>query len=54
MHARPDAGENGVAMKDRDAVVHEIESTGVVAILRTRSSEQLIDVVAALVDAGLT
>ncbi len=41
-------------MKDRDAVVHEIESTGIVAILRTRSSEQLIDVVAALVDAGLT
>ncbi|MGB9626041.1 MAG: bifunctional 4-hydroxy-2-oxoglutarate aldolase/2-dehydro-3-deoxy-phosphogluconate aldolase [Phycisphaerae bacterium] len=41
-------------MKDRDAVVREIESTGIVAILRTRSSEQLVDVVAALVDAGLT
>lgn len=41
-------------MKDRFAIVHEIESTGIVAILRTRSSEQLIDVVGALVDAELT
>lgn len=41
-------------MKDREAVVHEIQNTGVVAIIRARSSEQLIDVVAAMVDVGLT
>lgn len=41
-------------MKDRETVVREIESTGVVAILRTRSSEQLMDVVAALLDVGIT
>jgi len=41
-------------MADRQAVVSEIERTGVVAILRTRSSEQLIDVSSSLMDAGLT
>ncbi len=41
-------------MKDREAVVREIERTGIVAILRTRSSEQLMDVATALVDVGLT
>lgn len=41
-------------MSDRDAVVHEVESTGIVAIFRTKSSEQLIDLSAALVDVGLT
>jgi 2-dehydro-3-deoxyphosphogluconate aldolase/(4S)-4-hydroxy-2-oxoglutarate aldolase len=41
-------------MKDRDAVVQEIEATGLIAILRARSSEQLIEVVGALLDGGLT
>ncbi|MBN1492272.1 MAG: bifunctional 4-hydroxy-2-oxoglutarate aldolase/2-dehydro-3-deoxy-phosphogluconate aldolase [Phycisphaerae bacterium] len=41
-------------MNDREAVIQRIESTGIIAILRTRSSEQLIDVVRALVDADLT
>jgi 2-dehydro-3-deoxyphosphogluconate aldolase/(4S)-4-hydroxy-2-oxoglutarate aldolase len=40
-------------MKDHLAIVNEIESTGIVAILRTKSSEQLIDVVGALVEVGL-
>lgn len=41
-------------MSDREAVVHEVESTGVVAIFRTKSSEQLLELSGALVDVGLT
>jgi 2-dehydro-3-deoxyphosphogluconate aldolase/(4S)-4-hydroxy-2-oxoglutarate aldolase len=41
-------------MSERESVVHEIESTGIVAIFRTKSSEQLLDLSGALVDVGLT
>ena len=35
-------------------IIHQIESTGVVAIIRASSSDELIDVVRALCDGGLT
>jgi len=41
-------------MKDRAAVLNEIESTGVVAVVRADSSDQLIGVVEALHQGGLT
>ncbi|HUW81275.1 MAG TPA: bifunctional 4-hydroxy-2-oxoglutarate aldolase/2-dehydro-3-deoxy-phosphogluconate aldolase [Phycisphaerae bacterium] len=41
-------------MKDRLAVLNEIESTGVVAVVRADSSEQLGGVVGALYEGGLT
>jgi 2-dehydro-3-deoxyphosphogluconate aldolase/(4S)-4-hydroxy-2-oxoglutarate aldolase len=44
----------GSIMSNRTTVLAEIESTGIVAILRASSSDVLIDVVGALAEAGVT